>query len=180
MDFQPLSGSVVIPNGQASATITVTPIDDGLVEPVDETVIATLTTNYSAYSVGAASSATVSIHDAHTSTITVAATSSAASEVGPVPGTFTISRDRTQGAVTVYYTMSGTARDGIDYQTLSGSVLIPNGQSSVTLTVNPLDDGTVKGPETAVLTITPQPNAYWMAPPPTPRPPSISPPTTPS
>ncbi len=60
-DYVALPGSVVIPVGQSSAPITVTPIDDLEVEN-DETVIATLTLN-AAYIVGAQSSATVTITD---------------------------------------------------------------------------------------------------------------------
>lgn len=60
-DYVALPGSVVIPVGQSSAAITVTPINDVLVE-TDETVIATLTLN-AFYNVGTPSSATVTITD---------------------------------------------------------------------------------------------------------------------
>ena len=56
-----LSGSVVIPDKQDEATITVTPINDSSVE-VMETVVMTLTPN-AAYTVGSPSNATVNITD---------------------------------------------------------------------------------------------------------------------
>jgi hypothetical protein len=58
-DYVALSGSVQIPAGAATATVTVTPIDDAAVE-TNETVVATLGAN-AAYTVGAAASATVTI-----------------------------------------------------------------------------------------------------------------------
>jgi len=61
-DYTALSGSVTIPAGSASATITVTPIDDTIFESPPETVVVTLSAN-PAYTVGAPSSATVTIAD---------------------------------------------------------------------------------------------------------------------
>ncbi len=58
-DYNSIGTSVTIPAGSASATITVTPINDTLVES-DETVIVTLSAN-SAYTIGTPSSATVTI-----------------------------------------------------------------------------------------------------------------------
>ena len=43
-DYTALAGSVVIPAGSLTATVTVTPINDTAVEP-DETVVATLGAN---------------------------------------------------------------------------------------------------------------------------------------
>lgn len=60
-DFSGPTGSVVIPAGQTSATVAVTPIDDVFVEG-NETVILTLATG-TGYTVGAARTATVTIAD---------------------------------------------------------------------------------------------------------------------
>jgi len=60
-DYTTLSGSVTILAGQSTATITVTPIDDGLDEQ-DETVTLTLQAN-SAYIIGTQNSAVVTITD---------------------------------------------------------------------------------------------------------------------
>lgn len=60
-DYVALPGSVTIPAGAASAPITVTPIDDTLVDG-DKTVIVTLTAD-AAYTVGAPPSDTVTITD---------------------------------------------------------------------------------------------------------------------
>src|SRR5260221_11849491 len=61
VDYQQLPTSVTIPAGAASADITVTPINDSIVEP-NEPVVLTLSAN-AAYAVGSPSSATVTIAD---------------------------------------------------------------------------------------------------------------------
>ncbi len=86
-------------------------------------------------------------------TVTVAALDNEASEQGSDEGTFVISRDRNVGNLVVNYTMSGQAANGVDYQTLSGSVTIPDGQSSATVTITPIDDSDFDPSETVVLMI---------------------------
>ncbi|PYJ85376.1 MAG: hypothetical protein DME22_09400 [Verrucomicrobia bacterium] len=86
--------------------------------------------------------------------VIVIATDPSASEAGPDPGTFTISRSgSTAQALTVYYTLAGTAQNGVDYQTLSGSVTIPTDASSTTVSVTPIDDNQLEGDETVVVTL---------------------------
>ena len=141
-DYFALSGSAVILAGQSSAQIVVTPVDDGVVGEGNETVVVTLTSN-SGYTVGAPSSATVTIIDnTNVPTVTISATTNIATEQGLAPGVFTVSRSgSTSSALTVSYTVGGTATAGSDYQSLSGSVLIPAGQSSASIVVTPVDDG---------------------------------------
>ena len=87
-------------------------------------------------------------------TVTVSATDSAAAENPPDTGTFTVSRTgSTTTALTVYYTVSGTATTGSDYTALPGSVTIPAGSSSATITVTPINDTTVENPEAVVVTV---------------------------
>jgi PKD repeat protein len=71
-------------------------------------------------------------------TITVVATAPNASESG-APGTFTIYRNDgdTSSALTVIYTLGGNAHNGVDYQTLPGTVTFPAGASSVDVVVQP-------------------------------------------
>src|SRR5205814_2968745 len=87
-------------------------------------------------------------------TVTVVATDPNASEQGPDSGTFTISRTGdTSAALTVNYTLGGTAQNGTDYEQLGTSVTMAAGASSATVTVTPIDDTQVEGNETVVLTI---------------------------
>ena len=152
-DYSSLAGSVTIPSGSASAAITVTPVEDTTVES-SETVIVTLSSNAS-YTVGSPGSATVTIADNDTlPTVTISATDPNASETGPDTGTFTVSRTgSTSAALTVNYTVGGTASSGSDYSSLAGSVTIPSGSASAAITVTPIEDTTVESSETVIVTL---------------------------
>ena len=154
-DYGTLSGSVTIPSGAASAPITVTPVNDRLVES-PETVTVTVTAN-AAYAVGAPSSATVTItsDDVAPATVTITATDATATEAGPTTGTFTVTRTGpTTSALTVLYSVSGTATAVSDYGTLSGSMTIPSGAASAPITVTPVNDRLVESNETVMVTVT--------------------------
>ncbi len=91
-----------------------------------------------------------------TGAVTIEATDASASEAGPDTGSFRVTRPAvaTNGALTVTYTLSGTAVNGSDYGQLSGSVVIPDGAVSAEVLVSPFDD-TVwqEGAETVVATL---------------------------
>src|SRR3989442_2307165 len=90
--YTTLSRSVSIPANQLSATITVAVLDDALVEPT-ETVSVTLTAITSGapqIALGAPNSATLSIADHDTSTLSIATTRNG-NETGPLSGLFTVS-----------------------------------------------------------------------------------------
>ena len=57
--------------------------------------------------------------------------------------------------LTVYYRLSGTASNGVDYESLPHSVTIPAGARVARVVVVPIDDNLVEGPESVVLTIVP-------------------------
>jgi serralysin len=88
-------------------------------------------------------------------TVTIRATDPNAAEKGPTgapdTGTFTVYRTTTpclSCTLTVYYSISGTATNGVDYLTLSGSVTILGGATSATIVVKPIDDFLHEGTET--------------------------------
>jgi hypothetical protein len=84
--------------------------------------------------------------------VTVAATSATATIGTSTNGVFTFSRTgATSAALTVNYTLSGTAVNGTDYTRLGTSVTIPAGASSATATVAALANSTGANPETVVL-----------------------------
>ncbi|MCC7376549.1 MAG: S8 family serine peptidase, partial [Verrucomicrobiales bacterium] len=115
-DYTALGTSIVIPVGSATATNTVTPIDDAVSEPT-ETVILTLAAN-AAYTVGSPSSATVNLADNDLPTVTVVAADSAAAEPSDT-GRFVFTRTGpTTGNLTVNFTVAGTASSGGDYTAL--------------------------------------------------------------
>ena len=80
-------------------------------------------------------------------------------------GEFTIDLgavNNTGAAITVNYTVAGTATATGDYTALSGSVTIANGQQTATINVAGIvDDALVEGDETVIATITGTSNALF-------------------
>lgn len=143
-----LSGTAYFDTMEASVNITVAPLADNLVE-ADETVIFTLTPGYG-YDLGIFTSGTVTITDG-TPTVSLSVSDDLASEVGPDPGSFTLTRaGNAQGDLTVNYQLGGTAT-GSDYSL--DSVTIPSGADSVVIDVTPIADLLLESPETVELTI---------------------------
>ncbi len=155
-DYQNLSGTIIIPAGQASADIVVTPIDDTEDEG-PESVVVNLTAD-AAYSIGTPGIANATIAD-NDVVVAITATDPNASEVGLDPGEFTVTRsggDLTQ-QVLVHVQRGGTAINGTDYAAIGGStffVTIPANQTSAVVTITPLADiQPAEGDETVMLTI---------------------------
>jgi thermitase len=156
-DYASLGTSVTIPSGADSATVTLRPVDDGIIEG-SETVVLTLAAGIS-YSVGTAKAATVTIHDNDfPPVVTVAATTAAAAEEGATPGTFTFTRTGNMSAsLTVKFAVTGSATAPADYAGIGTSVSIPAGSASATKTVTPIDDTDVEGDETVIVTLVADP-----------------------
>jgi hypothetical protein len=86
-------------------------------------------------------------------TITIAATNPNASESN-TNGSFTVSRTGPSTApLAIADTISGTATNGTDYSLVTGSAIIPVGQSSITIPITVLDDLLIEGNETVILTL---------------------------
>jgi hypothetical protein len=86
--------------------------------------------------------------------VTMSATDAEASETGSDPSLFTITRTGdTSNPLTIAYSLSGGASNGNDYNLLPTTTTIAAGQSSVTLTVTPIDDGLDEPAETVVVTL---------------------------
>jgi hypothetical protein len=146
--------SVTIVAGQSSADITVTPINDGVIE-APETVILTLAAN-AAYVVGSPAAATVTIASDEKPVVTVTAIDASAGESPVNPGAFRIARTGTTNVpLPVFYTRSGTSTAGSDYLNnfSATSAIIPAGQDSITLFVIPINESTIEAPETVILTL---------------------------
>jgi hypothetical protein len=86
--------------------------------------------------------------------VSVTASTPTANEQGPVNGVFTLSRTGDSSvALTVNYTIAGTATPGADYTGLPGSVTFLPGSSTTNITVQVLQDSIPELTETVVLTI---------------------------
>jgi len=158
-DYDNTSIVVNFATGETSKLVTIPILDDTLAES-NETVNLSLGSPTGGASIGAQSTATLTIIDNDSNpTVTIQASDPNASESptsSPDPGTFTISRTgSTVNALTVTYSVSGLATSGTDYNALSGSsntggvisgsITIPAGDTSINLTVTPIVDNTPDG-----------------------------------
>jgi hypothetical protein len=92
-------------------------------------------------------------------TVNVLATDAQAAEMNLNPAQFTFVREgATNSALKINYTLGGTAGNGVDYQTLSGSTTIPAGAISGTISLLPLADEFAEGGEAVALTLFPSTN----------------------
>ena len=146
-----LSNSVTIPAGQTSVTVPVVAINSHIAE-AEQTVIVSLIVGQT-YQIDSATTATVTIQD-NDQNIWIEASVFDAAKYGFVAGQFTFTRfGTTNTPATIYYTISGTARNGFDYVLITNSIVIPAGQLTVTLPIQPLLTGVVEGPVTVTLTL---------------------------
>lgn len=86
--------------------------------------------------------------DPPTVAVSIEATDAMAHETGDT-ATFTVTRTDALALadLTVSYQVSGTATSGVDYEALSGTVVIPAGETSAEIIVTPLVDSSVSGDE---------------------------------
>ncbi|MCY2990951.1 MAG: hypothetical protein NTY19_24210 [Planctomycetota bacterium] len=157
-DYQPLSGSVIIPGGEVGADIVVTAIDDALVEG-DEVLRITLTSVITA-SREYTGTATAEIHildnDTTSTSPKVWIADRTRAYEGGVNGWFRRARTNENLAqpLTVHFVIEplySTAQNGVDFEFLPGTsaddsegdVTFPAGASTVLIPVNPIDDTVV-------------------------------------
>jgi hypothetical protein len=163
VDYQTLSGTTNFAAGVTNIVVPIVPIDNNVIDP-GKNVVLTLAAN-AAYTL-VASSATVAITDDDAVSVSVTNSIPVAYEAGPVPGEFKLSRvGKTNSLLTVYYTLTGTATNGVQYQMLSGSASFAANSTTATIPVTPIADGIPSLPRTVVLTLTtnPGPLTYLLA-----------------
>jgi len=161
--FTASSGTVVIPSGSSTATVTVDPSVDLTVEP-DETVNLTVTSGIG-YTVGSPSSASGTIVNDDTS-VSIAVSPGSVSEDGATNLVYTFTRTGVISApLAVNFTVGGTATFGVspdDYTQTGATLFTPPagvvtftaGSPTATVTIDPEADTTVEPDETVVLTLT--------------------------
>ncbi len=149
------TNTVTFAAGSATATVTVDPTADTTVEP-DETVILTLATG-TGYTVGTTTAVTGTITNSPvTPSITLAVSPSSVFEDGTQNLIYTFTRTGvTTNALTVNYTLGGTATLNTDYTRTgtTNTVTFAAGSSTATVTIDPTPDTTVEPNETVILTL---------------------------
>jgi hypothetical protein len=159
-DYTNLPLTATFAAGVATADVVVSPLNDGVLDGA-ETVLLTLTA-VAPYELGSPVSAEVTIAPAPTGRVSVTASDDLASErataSGPDTGTFRLTREGDAtlqaSALTVSFTVTGSATSGADYTALPTSVTFAAGVSSVDVVVTPLADTLDDSDETVVLTLT--------------------------
>lgn len=152
VDYTALSGTLVIARN-TTAEITVTPLDDAVLEGY-ETVTVAIDPD-PAYSTHLDAAATLHLTDNDQPIVNVTATNDAFSEASGT-GKFWISRTgATTAALTVNYTLGGTATNGADFNLLTGSATIPAAAAGVSVDLTSINDTDVEGTESVVLNLAP-------------------------
>ena len=169
VDYAAISGVATIPAGATSTDIVIAPVYDLFAE-VSEIVHLTLRPSTillpdpSSYMLGDATTASLIIRDAAvpagTPVVRITANDSQAYEdnVFSRTASFVVERNASlTDSLTVLYSISGTARNGVDYVTLPGSVTIPAGSPRTLIVVTPIADGLAEPAESVGLTLQPPP-----------------------
>ena len=154
-------GTATFAAGSATTTITLTTIDDVLVEP-NETIIATITAP-TGYTISGSASDTATIVDNDLGSIDIVKTTDG-NETGPVASVFSLTRTGgTTAALDVIYTLAGAATLGLDYIGSSpGTATFATGSATTSITLSTIDDVLVDPNETIIATIT-APSGYTIS-----------------
>ena len=155
------TASVTIPAGSSSVNFDVATIADTTFEGSEVfnvKIVGATGGNFESVAVDAAASnvdTTIVDNDQPTVSVAVAPESVAEDGTPNLVYTFTLSNPSTF-ATTVNYSLSGTAANGTDYtgSAVTGSVIIPAGQLTATVTIDPATDTTFENSETVVASIT--------------------------
>jgi hypothetical protein len=151
-DYLSASGTLIFEPGTTSLPVLVSVVGDPWIE--DNEVFALYLSNPSGYAAIADGIGTGTILDDEPVVSLFAADPDAAEE-GSNPGAFTVARTgNTSTDLVVYYEITGSAGNGVDYASLSGSALIPAGQSSAPIDISPINDASAEGAETAHILLT--------------------------
>ncbi len=147
------TNTVTFAANSSTATVTVDPTADTTVEP-DETVTLTLASG-TGYTIGTTNAVTGTITNDDTN-VTLAVSPASVTEDGTTNLVYTFTRSgSTTNALTVNYTLGGTATLNTDYTRTgtTNTVTFAANSSTATVTVDPTADTTVEPDETVTLTL---------------------------
>lgn len=158
-DYVSIPPSVTFNAGSSTTTVPLTVLNDTQVEG-DETVTLTVLPGFG-YTVGAPSTATVTIQDDDGSLLPVINLTTI-DPLGGEPltglgnGSFLFTRTgSTAQSLTVGFSVGGTATVFADYKAFNDSVTFAAGSATATKTVSVLNDAVVEGAETVIITLRP-------------------------
>ncbi|MEZ6151026.1 MAG: Calx-beta domain-containing protein [Pirellulaceae bacterium] len=148
---------VTIPAMSSSTLLSVSLVDDSLVEST-ESLIATLSTvtgNATSLTIGSPSTATISITDNDSAVINVSNPTITVSEgVGSAVVTVTLSNPSDTGTVVSYTMTDGSASSTLDYTASSGTISFAPSATLATISVPINNDSLVENTETFMVNLT--------------------------
>ena len=163
IDYFPVGTQVTIQPNDISADVFICPYTDFFTAEGNESVTVTLQ-NSSNYRITGASSASLIINDGAApadQVVSVELASATACENTGQAGSFTIWRSggNLSGPLSVTFQLTGSAVEGVDYQSMSPHQLtIPANANFAAVAISPVSDGSPEGTETVVLTLLPVSN----------------------
>ena len=150
-----LTGTVTIPAGSLTASVTIDPTSDSVFEN-NETVVATITgassNSVALSSTGGPATGTIVDNDQPTVSIAVNPASLGEDAAGVMTYTVTLS-NASAFDTTVTYNLTGTAGTGDYTTTATGTLVIAAGSLTGSFTVDPTSDTTFENAETVIATI---------------------------
>jgi hypothetical protein len=154
---------ITFPPDAIGVQLYVTPIEDVEIEGTETIVLRLLMPDDGTYRIGSSNVATVLLQDNDHEglpTVDVYTDDSTTRERHEPPpalpdwGGFRFVRSGgTSAELTVQFTVSGTASNGVDYERITNSITFPAGVFSAGFSIKPLDDALAEGPETVVVTL---------------------------
>ena len=169
-DFIEPPGTLTFQIGETSKQLSIMPIDDALPEARESITINLLRSQLYTIRTNGSSVGFIDDNDQTLPIVSISSTQPNANEEGAVAGTFTITRSPSSiQPLTVFYSINNSsagnipnsATNGVDFQQLSGQVVIPAGVSSVTVNVVPIDDSEHEPEERVVIQLVNAPTATY-------------------
>ncbi|MCP9934861.1 cadherin-like domain-containing protein [Cyanobium sp. Candia 9D4] len=163
-DYAPIAASVTILAGSATATVTVDPTADAVLEP-DETIAISLAAN-AAYVIGTPGAVTGTISNDDTASFSVSDVSIVEGNAGTSTAVFTVTLSNavSGGASVSYATANGTATAGVDYVAANGTLnFTGNAGEQRTVSVTVTGDTAVEFDESFFLNLSAPTNGVTIA-----------------
>lgn len=159
-DYETLSGVVTIATGATSAIIEVTPINDEFFESTENLTLSLVSGAGYTIADAPASLATIELLDDEPTFSLVADPNNPVADEGAQLLVHARSQRAANIPIELLFAVTGTATIGADYtignvQDGVGRILIPQGQTSGTITINLIDDTLVEDDEDLTITLSP-------------------------
>lgn len=143
---------VTLDAGTTSTTVTVDTVNDHVISP-NEYVVVSLSPNPSQYSVGSPGSAVVTIGGStNTPTVTLTSSTTYLQKGEPYPVSIGLSQALST-PLTINLSYGGTATPGVDYTVPPGTIVVPAGETSLTVQVPTVTDNLVESDRTLTVSL---------------------------